>query len=598
MKPNPLHPANTQAPLFALGILVFAAMAVLGWLKLPLGFNFTDDGLHMTDAWRLAMGDTLFPDSFPSVMRLCVLFNAAVFKLNPDITLLGFRQLQYGLTLLSTAALGWAVFRWSRSYWHLPWVLSLFAFTGLDVVGKGTNLSYHNYVHLFVTWHVTFLLLALGSRHRRYRPLFLIGAGLSLVGIGMGMLPMSLASVCPVVLWLVARRLDPGQEVFTLRDLTWVVAPVAIVWIGLVAAFHPDLLRAVGDMAGYYAEGGKSRWHIHFLAIGFCATTGLATGLAAMTLRLPRAGMIAACAALSAGLFAVMKTNLFGALDHYWRGWFDAPMWMSTLLIVFLVTATVWCLYRMWRPAGLDREQWLILILLLPGAVVVPLFGHFSEMGMLSPNFVAIPVLLGGATLVPRHLNTRHLTRSLQALLLVLLLFPFYYQTAQADWRFTYFDMVPERLNRTVAEGFAAGIRTNFLYDEMIRWVADRAQRYSTPEDRIIAFEGTPMVHMITGRLPALNHSWLGLARSVALRSDAIRLMESQGRAPRLAFFFVTPPLLLPVSLEDGTFMPDRSRNGLHPTDPVHRYVARHMQRVDVFQAKGKTWVELYVRRE
>ncbi len=103
-------------------------MAVLGWYKLRFGFSFIDEGMYMTDSWRLAMGDRLFPDTFVSVVRLYVLFNETVFKWWLEASLIGFRQIQFCLSLLTTLGMGWALFRWTRCYWYLPWVLAAFAF--------------------------------------------------------------------------------------------------------------------------------------------------------------------------------------------------------------------------------------------------------------------------------------------------------------------------------------------------------------------------------------------------------------------------------------------------------------------------------------
>ena len=127
-----LEKLESPAVLAGFGGIVFVAMAVLGWQKLPYGMNFIDEGMYMADAWRMTVGDRLFPDNSTSVVRLYSVFNAFIFKIAPDITLLGFRKVQYFASLFTIIAFAAALVRWNRRYWFLPLVFAPFAFTGLD----------------------------------------------------------------------------------------------------------------------------------------------------------------------------------------------------------------------------------------------------------------------------------------------------------------------------------------------------------------------------------------------------------------------------------------------------------------------------------
>jgi len=149
-----------QNIIFFLGLIFFFFAAFLGWQKLQYGFNFIDEGYHMTEAWRLTAGDDFFEDKFTGALRSSTLINYLIFKACPDITLLGFRQLQYALTLLSLFTLGIALFRAAGQYWYIPITFSLFAFTGLDPIGMISNLYYQTYPHLFITFHLAFFIMA------------------------------------------------------------------------------------------------------------------------------------------------------------------------------------------------------------------------------------------------------------------------------------------------------------------------------------------------------------------------------------------------------------------------------------------------------
>ena len=84
---------------------LFLTLGVLGWAKLKYGFNFIDEGMYMTDGWRLASGDRLFPDASVSAILPYALFNAAIFKVFPDTTLLTFRGIRFWCAMFSMIAL-------------------------------------------------------------------------------------------------------------------------------------------------------------------------------------------------------------------------------------------------------------------------------------------------------------------------------------------------------------------------------------------------------------------------------------------------------------------------------------------------------------
>ncbi|MFQ5509881.1 MAG: hypothetical protein ACE5FN_11190 [Leptospirillia bacterium] len=593
------HRRGRTAPpvaLFGLGMLVFGALAFLGWQKLSYGFSFIDEGMYMTDAWRLTVGDRMFPDNATNVVRLYVLFNMAVFKLWPDVTLLGFRQLQFGITLITLAALGAAMYRWTRTYWYLPLGLCLFAFTGLDPVGKGTNLSYHNYTHLFIAWHLIFLVLALPSSGRLKNSL-LAASGVALWGMGMSVLPMAAGAAGPVLLWLVLRRLDDSRTWFTARDLAWVLGPVALLWLVVLGVFRLPFFHAMGDMLRYFGEGEKTALNLNIDALSHCALAILPLGaaLGAFRLRWRAAGI--ALALLAGGLtFWMMTTSVGGRLPLYWRGWFAAPMWFSALLIVFMGGFAGLTLWRLARPTPLSGEGRLLTVLLLPSALFALLFGSVSEMGYLSACYVAIPATAALALALVSGWRRAGAGLPVQALALTVLLLPFVHQVAWADWRFTYFDMPPERLTHTIPDGFAGGIRTNPTFARIAAWMTDRGHRLSGPDDFVIAMNQVPMVHMLTGRRPALNHSWLGLAHSLSLQREALEQMRRSGRAPRLAFRFVRVPMFFPTDLKAGTFAvgnPVVFSN----IQPVAAYIARHMRPRERLDIKGQPWVELWTAK-
>jgi len=97
---------NYRKIVITAGVLIFLGAAILGWIKLQYGFNFIDEGYHMTSSWRLTAGDQFLKDKVSGAEMLYNLINASIFKIYPKITLLGFRQLQYCLTILALFLIG------------------------------------------------------------------------------------------------------------------------------------------------------------------------------------------------------------------------------------------------------------------------------------------------------------------------------------------------------------------------------------------------------------------------------------------------------------------------------------------------------------
>jgi len=152
---------NNQFNIFAAGVVLFIIIAAFGWTKLYYGFNFVDEGFHMTESWRIAAGDHFLDDKLTGSLRNYRLLNSLIFKSYPDIALLGFRKLQFFFTIMALALFGTALFLINKTYWYLPFIFSVFAFTGLDPLGAISNLNYYTYPHLFLTLHIAFLLYGL-----------------------------------------------------------------------------------------------------------------------------------------------------------------------------------------------------------------------------------------------------------------------------------------------------------------------------------------------------------------------------------------------------------------------------------------------------
>ena len=243
---------SSQLLPFAISLGIFIIAAVLGWFKLQYGFNFIDEGWHMTEAWRLTVGDNFFSDKFTGALRLSTLINALVFKLYPGITLLGFRELQFTFTIISLLTLSFALYKISKDFWFQPLIFSIFAFTGLDPIGMISNLYYQTYPHLFLTLYLAFFILGLHQQSVLLKRILYITAGIFLWLISFSLLHMSLVVISVVLLFAIIKIFKLKSLNFDFKDLCFVVAPVLLLWaifIGIYGnAFIQNVISSVQMM--------------------------------------------------------------------------------------------------------------------------------------------------------------------------------------------------------------------------------------------------------------------------------------------------------------------------------------------------------------
>ena len=212
---------NHPRIIISLTLLIFLGAAILGWINLQYGFNFIDEGYHMTESWRLTAGDTFLTNG-TSTISLYTLINSCVFKLWPTITLLNFRKLQFCLTIFALFLMGGALYKTTNQFWFLPIVFSVFAFTGLDPTGMISNMNYYTYPHFFLTMYAAFFIFGLYAKNPLAKRLLYIASGLSLWGISLSLLQLSVVILSPILIFLLSRKQKILSVSFTFSDLCYV----------------------------------------------------------------------------------------------------------------------------------------------------------------------------------------------------------------------------------------------------------------------------------------------------------------------------------------------------------------------------------------
>lgn len=578
------------------GIAIFVAMATLGWIKLKYGFNFEDEGMYMVDGWRLTLGDRLFPDNAINASMLYVVFNAFIFKIFPNITLLEFRQIQYVLTIVAIIVFGYAIYLRIQKIWPIPLTMSVFAFTGLDTLGNNSNLSYYTYPHLFLIFHIAFLIYALESKQGRTRFFLLTFSGVSLWAIGFSFLPLSVVMISPALFWLSASYFDIKGERISLKEVLIILSPGIILWGGFIAIYAPAFSSALFDIYRY-AKESSGGVRINYVSLEYIACVAVFLTIILTMKLLPPRAMLAFVIIFSGLVFEIIDSNMAGLISPYWFGWYSNQMWVCSLLISFIIVFIVQIIRIKRSEISLDIKEGLILTVLIPSAVFVLLFSYFSSIGILSAIYVAIPVTMALALFIIRQLEIRHLENPrIVAATTMAILLPFYYHLAWADWKFTFFDMPPEKLTRTISGGFADGIKTNKLNVAIMQWMEKTALKFSAAGELAIIMDQSPMGYMLINRRPSLNHSWTGWAHSFSLRQEALAEMIKENRQPKIAYRFLHLPIMWPLSLKEGTYT--LAAKYEYPSDdPIYEFVKTNMRLVDTYYLNGEPWIEFYVQQ-
>ncbi len=592
-----------QRLVFGLSLIIFCIAAVTGWVKLRYGFNFIDEGYHMTEAWRLTAGDDFFKDKFTGALRASTLLNYLVFKVYPAITLLGFRELQHVLTLASLLLLSYALFLVNRQYWYQPLIFSVFAFVGLDPVGMISNIYYQTYPHLFITVHLAFFIMGLHQESQTAKRVLYVMSGISLWLISFSLLHMSLVVLSPVAVFLLFKALKIKSPDFSFSDLCFVLAPVLLFWAFFIGLFNKpfidNVLSSIQLILSTSTHAAGTLVSINKEAMKHIGITVPFIIAGIFILKINKIAVLCgAMSILALLMYFVIDTAFFGLINPYYNGWFDRPMWLVALLVSSYFISLCYFMWKVLNRKQLDNLEIYSMILFIPGIIMAISSSIFSALGILTVLHASIPAV---AAITLLFLSMKTITkRSYMEKFIVLLLFfaPFYYTSAWSDWRFTFFDVTPEQATVEIDKGFGRGIKTNQVYKDLYEWIGNISEKYSKKDDFIISYVVSPMVHMISRRRPSLDDPFINF---IEVPPDyyvkAIAFMRERRREPRLAFVFEGMPGLLPISLEDGTFKWIDKQFSFPSREPVSDYVAKNMIPLDMFHLTDGLNVKCFIDR-
>jgi len=547
-----------QFYIFVAGIILFGIIAVFGWIKLQYGFPFTDEGYHMVEGWRLSAGDHFIHDTPTRAIANYRLFTQLIFNVCPDITLLEFRKLQFTLTLISLFIFGTALYRYDKQYWYLPFIFSIFAFTGLDPLGATSNLSYYTYPHLFIVLHIACLLLGIRVRNSIIKSILYLFSGLCILGISLNLLHQSPVIAGPIGLYILAFFFNFKQVEFQLKDLALVLAPFFLFWFFFLMTYNTDYIHAIlislnriRDFSEFSYDYFNKITVLLYVAIMFAFACAFF-----WVLKTFKHYKVIYLISLSALSYLIIDTSMFGIIDPYWKGWYSRPMWFGGLLISFHLFFWIYVFKKLFiLKQEVKPHDELTILLMLPATLFFIFAATLSGFGAILILHCAIPTVTAITIVIINLEQIRRRSNAFRLLILAFAFTPFYFTTACSDWNFTYCDVKPRHANAEITVGFLKGIRTNSEYKQINDWIRKNTTTYSSDDDFIISYILSPMVYMIAKRRPAIEESFLGPPEKWGIKYYPLLVehMKASNRLPALAFVFDNSPALNTINEKSKT---------------------------------------------
>jgi len=592
---------SKQSTFFVVSMACFIVMAALGWEKLPYGFNFSDEGYHATEAWRITVGDNVFREGFTGALNLSHLINSIFFRLMPEITHLGLRQLQYVSAISSLLFFSFALFRLDKQYWYQPLIFSVFAFTGLDPVGMISHLYYHTYVNLFITLHLSFFLIGIIEKSTVIRRAFFVISGFFLWCISFNLLYSSVVVISPVLTFYILKKIKTDTIKFDFRELMCVLIPFVVCWAIFIGIFNKlyivnvynSLQLMLSSSVYSFEEQNRFNWE----ALKHIGVIFLYFSVFLYILKIKTKYLIPMLILLMIGMYYVIDTSFWGLITPYYNGWFSRPMWFTALVISFMAILPLYFLLMRYQHRTLSDWEAIIIIMIIPCALLSISNSRFSGLGILTVLHTSIPIIGAMSLFVIRNRNIIMRSYFTKLAILTMLFLPFYYSVAWSDWKFTFFDVAPDQEDVVIDQGYGKGIKTNQLYKGLYNWISRTSDKFSSKDDYIIAYVQSSMVHMISKRRPSFEDSFItfGLFPE-SYYEKMVNSMKQRHREPQLAFVFESVPGLVPLSLKEPQYAFYDKQFSFSANDPISKYVSENMYFLDQFRWRDDVFVKCFTR--
>jgi hypothetical protein len=476
--------------------------------------------------------------------------------------------------------------------------------------------------------HLSFLLFGLNAQSPFIKNFFFLLAGFSLWGLSLSHLALSGIILSPVLVYWLCRKFDFAHYTFTFKDLAYVLAPFIFSWMIFIVIFNKPYVTNIFSSIGVILSMPSHSTRLIGLnleLIKYVSIVGVLLVAFFLILHLRHLIVVLITgAALSVTIFFIIHTSFFGILASYYNGWFGRPMWFSSLLIAFIILFWIYMLSKYLLKTKTNQKEELAVVLMAPFTIIACTMSVFSGLGSLAVCQTGIPAVAGLFFFVAARLNVNESQKpsekelpplqrgaggiltvkalkyppAIALVMILLLLGPFYYMTAENDWEFTFFDVQPKQAVARIETGFGKGIYTNPLYVKLYNWLIANAAAFTQPGDYAISYAVAPMAHMITGLRPSLDDTFIVFDKSESYFEECIEFMKKKHREPKIAFIFERMPALFPVSQERGSVsFFNKSFDFMSSRDPISVYVRTHMTSASTFKISDDHIIRCYVNQ-
>lgn len=578
---------------------------------LDKGFEFQDEGMYCSDAWRLSHGDALFRDTMPG-LGLSPWFLSLVFRVYPACSLLGLR-IVWAIVMLLYALL---TAKLMSKYFNLV-VSCLAASASLFFIGGGLDLNVR--VLSYATMPVlgllvtTYFWLAALRAHGKRQILFAGSAGAAAFLATACRISLLLIVFLPLFTLLYDRccrvKTEGGLRV-TLAFFAAYAAGLACFFIALVFGgefndFFKGLAQgtevsghSLKDMVVYagfncgYLLGGALPVLLLVLIFSFKRIVSF------LSTHKRSVGFTIFIICLFCLLLAVMKKSYYSyvvgevelALRHHWSwsgltsSW--AGLWLGNGLAMGVVFVAI--VAHGFDSSNNKGSTWahdryrlgliaiLLALIMMAGSNVVPNYA------IKCISWLTISAALGLIWVwVAEHTKNSSrvgLVWVMKGALVGLLLLYTFYGVVPGVFGGSIFGGVfgdapiKELVARPTTDKMNS-IMTTYDRARTLDQLVNAVRTYSEPKDRILAYEDIPILYYLADRLPSPKFTWVGEQLSMSTRESILEDMLSRDRTPSVVIRSIDSNVV--------RYIVGNWSENERETDPIDRYIRDHYRVVD-----------------
>lgn len=573
-----------------------AAIALLGGLSnLKYGLSFIDEGMYLTDAWRLSAGDKLISDTAKFAPTLYQAISSPLFVIFNNISILQFRTASHLLAAICLISLISAVYKKRKG--DLPSIIAVtipFFYTGLDQTGMSSSLNYYTIAQALLYFYVTAMFPGEQAAQSSYRKKVVIDVTSTVLLTGMIITYLPLAGLVPIHIFL----LTQNSSRKTLYALSHVLLIATVYGILISSAFeeHVENVLAIGQGRKEGATSLNSYTPVTVF-VGFTIAAAITKIIQVADDLTPKKGYVIIGLATAITSISIYN-HYFGILPPFWNGWFNIPgitsaitLGLLSISITLNVTRTAAQAPKGFLVKGLfnnegARIEALKILILMYGV----LYAATSTLGiMLFSNILPLTLMMmisENGSKPARNPEYKIRANSIAAFGIALGI-----PLMMHDHQFTYFDKSPNYLTSEITHGPAKGIFTNELNSKLYSDLINIVDNLTEDDDFIISFDQTPMTYFITKRRPSLDHSWTGITGGDAQAMKlSIAKMVDRERIPRLALHWRNKFLWFPS--RDGEYALSSFGDSAEPV--LLSFVKSNMRYIGSIEIQDQRAIEIY----